>query len=253
MSHSGAPPQWEILKDPSAPSPPNVLAQVSRDLDEVRSPLAILNKVNVKDGDLSVKIKPVAGKQDRAGGLVWRYHDSNNYYLLQAESLRNHIVLYKVQDGKRIPLAAKGMPPKTYGVEHPVPANGASSKCSSAVRCSAYTSTTGDCSRWWMPPSRRPVRWDCRPGPTASLISTISGLPENEPYPALTLVRLTSRPDPRSPPRCAPDSSPPWPRRELLHNTRFSGAGLCGSAASRGCSAAPSGRSVHAGRPSPSR
>jgi hypothetical protein len=123
MTHAGAPSHWEILKDPSAPSPPNVLAQISSDSNEVRGPLAILNKVNVKDGDLSVKMKPVSGKQDRAGGLVWRYHDPDNYYLLQAESLGNHIVLYKVKDSKRTPLVAKGMPARTYGVEHPVPAN----------------------------------------------------------------------------------------------------------------------------------
>jgi hypothetical protein len=123
MTYAGAPPHWEILKDPSAPSPPNVLAQISSDSNEVRGPLAILNKVNVKDGDLSVKIKPVSGNKDRAGGLVWRYQDPDNYYLLQAESLRNHIVLYKVKDSKRTPLVAKGMPPRTYGVEHPVPAN----------------------------------------------------------------------------------------------------------------------------------
>ena len=123
MTYAGAPPHWEILKDPSAPSPPNVLAQISSDSNEIRGPLAILNKVNVKDGDLSVKIKPVSGNKDRAGGLVWRYQDPDNYYLLQAESLRNHIVLYKVKDSKRTPLVAKGMPPRTYGVEHPVPAN----------------------------------------------------------------------------------------------------------------------------------
>jgi hypothetical protein len=122
-THPGALPHWEILKDPSAPSPPNVLAQISSDANELRGPLAILNNVSVKDGDLSVKMKPVAGKRDRAGGLVWRYRDPDNYYLLQAESLRNHIVLYKVQNGKRTPLVAKGMPPKSYGVEHPVPAN----------------------------------------------------------------------------------------------------------------------------------
>jgi hypothetical protein len=123
LTHPGAPPHWEILKDPSAPSPPNVLAQVSGDMNEVHGPLAILNNVSVKDGELSVKIKPVAGKRDRAGGLVWRYHDPENYYLLQAESLGNHIVIFKVQDGTRTPLSPKGMPPKSYGVEHPVPVN----------------------------------------------------------------------------------------------------------------------------------
>jgi len=123
VAHSGGSPHWEILQDPSAPSPPNVLAQVSTGWNDARGPLAILNNVSVKDGDLSVKIKPVGGKHDRAGGLVWRYHDPENYYLLQAESLGNHIVLYKVQQGKRTALAPMGMPAKTYGVEHPVPIN----------------------------------------------------------------------------------------------------------------------------------
>ncbi len=119
----GAPPHWQILKDPSAPSPPYVLAQVSNDWHDVRGPLAILNSVNVKDGDLSVKIKPVAGRHDRSGGLVWRYLNPENYYLLQADSVANHVVLYKVQDGKRIALCPKDMPLKTYGVDHQVPTN----------------------------------------------------------------------------------------------------------------------------------
>jgi hypothetical protein len=60
----------------------------------------------VKDGDLSVKVKPVAGKEDRAGGLVFRYRDPDNYYLVRANALENSIVLYKVEDGKRTPLAS---------------------------------------------------------------------------------------------------------------------------------------------------
>src|SRR2546423_8112113 len=31
MTHAGAPPHWEIVRDESAPRPPNVLAQLSRD------------------------------------------------------------------------------------------------------------------------------------------------------------------------------------------------------------------------------
>jgi hypothetical protein len=33
------------------------------------------------------------------------------------------VVLYKVENGKRIPLAPKGTPPNTYGVKHKVPGN----------------------------------------------------------------------------------------------------------------------------------
>src|ERR1035441_9227039 len=119
-------PQWEILKDPSAPSPPFVFAQISTDASGdaagARCPLAILNEVDVRDGDLSVKVKPVAGKDDRAGGLVFRYRDPDNYYVVRANALESSIVLYKVEDGKRTPLASRGAP-KSYGVKHPVPLN----------------------------------------------------------------------------------------------------------------------------------
>jgi len=120
--NAGIAPRWEIVKDPSAPSPPYVFAQISRDAERGRCPLAILTKMDVKDGDLSVKVKPVSGREDRTGGLVWRYRDPENYYLLRANALENSIVLYKVEDGKRTPLASRGTP-ASYGVKHAVPAN----------------------------------------------------------------------------------------------------------------------------------
>jgi len=120
-SNSQTPGRWEVLKDPSAASPPYVFAQVSKQ-GSGSCPLAILNKMNVKDGDLSVKVKPVGGREDRTGGLVFRYHDPENYYLLRANALDNRIVLYKIEDGKRTPLAVRG-DPSMFGVQHPVPSN----------------------------------------------------------------------------------------------------------------------------------
>lgn len=122
-SSAGASSRWEVLKDTSAPSPPYVFAQVSDGASAGLCPLAILDKVDVKDGDLSVRLKPVGGKEVRAGGLVWRYRDPNNYYLVRANSRENTIVLYKVEDGKVTPLASKGAAPATFGVKHNVPAN----------------------------------------------------------------------------------------------------------------------------------
>jgi len=100
-----------------------VFAQSSNDVRGGRCPLAILNGLDVKDGDLSVKVKPVAGKEDRAGGLVFRYRDPDNYYVVRANALENSIVLYKVEEGKRTPLASRGAPRETFGVKHPVPLN----------------------------------------------------------------------------------------------------------------------------------
>jgi hypothetical protein len=118
MTHAGGAPKWEIRQDASAPSRPNVLAQVSSDRSDGRFPMAILNSANYRDGEVSVKFKTVAGKTDQAAGLVWRYRDPNNYYLVRANALENNIVMYRVENGKRISLAPKGKPPKTYGVRH---------------------------------------------------------------------------------------------------------------------------------------
>ena len=68
-----------------------------------------------------MRFKPVSGRVDQAAGLVWRYRDENNYYIVRANALENNVVLYKVQDGRRTPLGPVGRT-DDYGVKHPVPA-----------------------------------------------------------------------------------------------------------------------------------
>jgi len=69
---SGGAPRWEIVEDKTAPSRPNVLAQLSTDRTAGRFPLAVLRGVTIRDGEVSVRFKPVAGEVDEAAGLVWR-------------------------------------------------------------------------------------------------------------------------------------------------------------------------------------
>jgi hypothetical protein len=66
----------------------------------------------------SRKTGPLA---DQAAGIVWRYRDPNNYYIVRANALENNIVLYKVENGIRLSIAPKGMPSRSYGVKHNVP------------------------------------------------------------------------------------------------------------------------------------
>jgi hypothetical protein len=121
MTHAGAPPHWEILRDESAPSPPNVLAQLSRDRTAGRFPLAIWDRGLLQDGEVSIAFKAVDGSIDQAAGLVWRYQDPNNYYIARANALENNVVLYKVEKGVRISIAPKGLPSRSYGVKHLIP------------------------------------------------------------------------------------------------------------------------------------
>src|SRR6185437_15918982 len=64
MTHAGSAPHWEVRRDGSAPTQPYVLAQTSNERKGDRYPLAILDGLNVKDGDVSVRIKPVTGIDD---------------------------------------------------------------------------------------------------------------------------------------------------------------------------------------------
>ena len=121
MTHEGGAPKWEIVADPSAPSKPNVLAQTSTDNTSGRFPLAIYEKVTLTNGSLSVRFKTISGARDQAAGLVWRYKNPDNYYIVRANALENNVVLYKVEGGKRLSLEPKGTPSKTYGVKHQVP------------------------------------------------------------------------------------------------------------------------------------
>jgi len=121
VTHGGAPPRWEVLHDSGAPSAPNVLAQVSQDRTAGRFPLAIYDGGTIRDGELSVKFKPVSGQIDQAAGLVWRYQDPENYYIVRANALENNVVLYKVEHGERTSIAPKDLPSRSYGIRHVVP------------------------------------------------------------------------------------------------------------------------------------
>jgi hypothetical protein len=115
MTNHGRAPRWEIVKDLSAATQPYVFAQVSTDPVRDRFPLAIYDGVSFRDGEVSVRLKPVSGREVRAGGLVWRYRDENNYYLARANAFDKDVQVFKVQNGIRVPLMA--------GVRHEIPTN----------------------------------------------------------------------------------------------------------------------------------
>jgi 3-keto-disaccharide hydrolase len=121
MTHAGGEPRWEIARDPGAPSPPFVFAQISQDRTAGRFPLAIWGGASIRNGEVSVAFKTVSGTVDQAAGIVWRYRDPNNYYIVRANALENNIVLYKVENGVRLSIAPKGMPSRSYGVKHEIP------------------------------------------------------------------------------------------------------------------------------------
>jgi hypothetical protein len=86
---------------PDAPSLGNVLAQTDTDSTDFRFPIAVASQPMVRDGRLSVRCKVNQGRVDQACGLVFRYADANNYYVVRANALENNVRLYAFKDGKR--------------------------------------------------------------------------------------------------------------------------------------------------------
>jgi hypothetical protein len=97
--------QWVVMKESSAPSPPNILAQTSGDKTDYRFPLAIVEDTNYKDLALSVKFKTISGEVDQGAGLVFRLKDKDNYYIVRANALEDNYRLYHVVSGRRVQFA----------------------------------------------------------------------------------------------------------------------------------------------------
>ena len=114
---AGSPGTWVV----QAEGTNNYLAQTTADATRSRFPVAVAADVSAADVDVSVRFKPVSGRVDRAAGLVWRYQDEDNYYLVRANALEDNVVVYKVERGRRVDLPVKGAG-RTYGQSAKVPA-----------------------------------------------------------------------------------------------------------------------------------
>lgn len=93
----GGSPRWTVEADPTAPSAPNVLKQSGRGA----FPWCVMKDAALADGFVEVKFKPLAGREDQAGGLVWRWKDGDHYYVARANALENNVSLYTTEGGRR--------------------------------------------------------------------------------------------------------------------------------------------------------
>jgi hypothetical protein len=118
LTGRGGPPKWEVQKAPEGETG-HAVVQTSAEPIDNRFPLLVYDKVAATDVELSVKFRALRGSVDQAAGLVWRYRDQNNYYIVRANALEDNVVLYKVENGRRIDLPLKGRG-KTYGAKAPV-------------------------------------------------------------------------------------------------------------------------------------
>jgi ornithine cyclodeaminase/alanine dehydrogenase-like protein (mu-crystallin family) len=102
-------PRWTVEADPTAPS-----GRVLQQSGSGTFPWCVRKDASLADGQVEVKFKALRGRQDQAGGVVWRWKDGDNYYVARANALENNVSLYYTEKGRRITLKY---------VDAPVPAN----------------------------------------------------------------------------------------------------------------------------------
>lgn len=108
--------KWDVVADGVPPAARNVLRQSG----EATFCWAVKRDTKIQNGFAEVKVKPIAGKEDQGGGIVFRFQDGNNYYVVRANALEDNVVLYKTVNGKRTSLPVKGRM-FGYGVDADVP------------------------------------------------------------------------------------------------------------------------------------
>jgi hypothetical protein len=97
-----------------------VLEKVTPGTMDNDNPVAVFDKDVCVDGEVSVKFRIDGGARTRTMGIVWRYQDPNNYYLLTVSADEDTIAAIKVQDGRPTPIAKLGPGLKAFQVSHKI-------------------------------------------------------------------------------------------------------------------------------------
>jgi 3-keto-disaccharide hydrolase len=99
--------QWAVETMDDAPNRHRVLVQQ-----------AVANTFNVivapsgpyKDVDVSVRFKPISGREDASGGIVFRFNEGR-YYVVRANALENNFRLYYYDQARHQLASARVQPP----------------------------------------------------------------------------------------------------------------------------------------------
>jgi hypothetical protein len=114
LAGGGRPGDWQTVIDevPSALAPISsntpptmnhipVLAQLDTDPTDERFPMLIYDKETFKDFQLKTQFKIVDGVLEQMAGIVFRYQNESNFYVLRASALGHNLRFYKVVNGVR--------------------------------------------------------------------------------------------------------------------------------------------------------
>ncbi len=116
LAGGGEPGDWKIVSDvaPSAfaplmpqstPTPTeatrSVLAQLSQDTTDEHFPMLLYDGATFKNFKMTTHFKIVSGAAEEMAGIVFRYQNASNFYVVRASALGHNVRFYKVVKGVR--------------------------------------------------------------------------------------------------------------------------------------------------------
>ena len=115
LAGEGRPGDWKIIMDemPSAFAPLSpqaaaspvkneraVLAQLSREQIDGHFPMLIYLGATFKDFKLTTRFKIIGGVMEQMAGIVFRFQNESNFYVVRASALGRNLRFYKVVNGQ---------------------------------------------------------------------------------------------------------------------------------------------------------
>jgi len=93
-STGGGSPRWSVETEPGG-------QKVLKQSGSAPFPWCVRRGTSLTDGFVEVKFKPLSGREDQAGGVVWRFKNGDSYYICRANALENNVSLYYTEGGRR--------------------------------------------------------------------------------------------------------------------------------------------------------
>jgi len=112
LAGSGPPGEWKVIEEevPSLLTPltdkapvttrRSVLAQLSQDPTDNRFPMLIYDAETFRDFKLTTRFKIVSGVAEQMAGIVFRFQNASNFYVVRASALGHNLRFYKMVNGQ---------------------------------------------------------------------------------------------------------------------------------------------------------
>jgi hypothetical protein len=82
--------------------------------------VALLEDLRFDNVDATVRFRPISGKEDASGGIIFRATDGKNYLLVRANALENNFRLYTMVNGRRSTIASARVTEPKLGEWHSI-------------------------------------------------------------------------------------------------------------------------------------